>query len=424
MKKKEFRSQRLMDALDKMDETMLISAHSIDTPEKFRALDSARLTSNSPGRQVSNTRRYLAAAACLAIALTIAFSAFFFRGLQDPGHATQPPVASSATAPTDPNRIVGSGTYGSNLFWTVDENGLLTISGTGEMEVLNDWTPWMDHKICHLVVEEGVTSIAPYLFSGYNTLLTVSLPGSVTTIGQNAFHSCREMTELKLSPGLKEIQVGAFGNCRSLPSVTVPQGVETIGSEAFAQCISLEEAVLPESLTGLGPGAFRDCKSLLRIDIPSGVAAIGQETFAGCTQLRKARLSYGVTTICERAFANCENLRSIFLPATLQMIDKEVFDGCNNLDHVYFQGSWKQWENVGIITNTGMVFGPDSWSSGNTNEELICATTHARCSRFCCVGTKHQLCTRCLFTWLNIGSLVLAALAWTIWNRRKNRPRQ
>ena len=122
--------------------------------------------------------------------------------------------------------IVDSGTCGaegdgSNLTWTLDSDGVLTISGSGDMhgyDYGSSGAPWDDSRVKSAVIAEGVTSIGSYAFDDCKSLTSVTIPDSVTSIGDSAF--C---------------------NCKSLTSVTIPDSVTRIGKQAFDYCTSLTD---------------------------------------------------------------------------------------------------------------------------------------------------------------------------------------
>ena len=123
-----------------------------------------------------------------------------------------------------------SGTCGENLTWSLDEDGVLTISGAGDMADYTDSapTPWDARKsaITAVVIESGVTSIGNYAFYRCGNLVELTLPEGLQSIGDNSFHSC----------GL-------------LASVTLPDSVVSLGSNCFSYCYALAELHLSASLT-------------------------------------------------------------------------------------------------------------------------------------------------------------------------------
>ena len=157
----------------------------------------------------------------------------------------------SAAEPT----IVGSGNCGdngANVTWTLDSNGLLTISGTGAMA---------DYETQYDAAGELITT-APW----GDQVKSVSIQNGVTGIGANAFYGCKGLT-----------------------SVTMGSGVTNIGASAFEVCTGLTGIVLPGSVTSIGENAFSNCDGLTAIEIPEGVTALGNSAFFGCGNLKEIR---------------------------------------------------------------------------------------------------------------------------------------
>ena len=164
--------------------------------------------------------------------------------------------------------IVGSGTCGANLTWTVDDRGTLTISGTGAM---TDWTtpdnlPWkqLRYDITEIVISDGVKTIGNLAFCGLQNVKSVSVPQGLTSIGNGAFQNCA-MTGINIPSSVTVIGSEAFYGCAYLKSLTIPEKVESIGDRAFALCSGLETVVIPEELTSIGAGAFSDCSGLVSV---------------------------------------------------------------------------------------------------------------------------------------------------------------
>ena len=141
--------------------------------------------------------------------------------------------------------VIASGTCGYNLTWTLDDEGTLTISGTGEMYNFNtsdQWAPWRSYafQINRVKVNEGVTSIGYNAFFSCDSLTSVEFPESLTSIGNVAFYSCDSLTSVDLSnTGVTSIEYCAFQQCHSLTSVTFPDSLTSIRYSAFFSCDSL-----------------------------------------------------------------------------------------------------------------------------------------------------------------------------------------
>ena len=133
-----------------------------------------------------------------------------------------------------------SGTCGEHLKWKLTDEGVLTITGTGEMQ---DWnrskpSPWhADKSVKQVIIGNGVTTIGSSAFSDCDSLTSVTIPNSVTTIGSGAFEFCFSLTSLTIPNSVTTIGYYAFELCFSLTSLTIPNSVTTIGSGAFSSCI-------------------------------------------------------------------------------------------------------------------------------------------------------------------------------------------
>ena len=176
----------------------------------------------------------------------------------------------------------------------------------------------------HFDVPEGVESINYNAFYNDN-LVSVSLPGSMKTIGQYAFGDCDNLTEIVLSEGIETISEYAFYKCKNLTSVSLPAGLKTIEEGAFYKCEKLGSISFPESVTKIGSGAFAD-SGLTSVTIPKGVTTIEEYTFCVCEELEEVILHDGITTIEGNAFSLCKQLTSIILPEKLETIGEEAFE--------------------------------------------------------------------------------------------------
>ena len=235
--------------------------------------------------------------------------------------------------------IVDSGTCGaegdgSNLTWTLDSEGVLTISGRGGMHGYGpSGAPWHG-RVKSAVIAEGVTSIGWYAFYDCRSLTSVTIPGSVTSIGLYAFYDCRSLTGVTIPDSVTSIGSFAFYDCRSLTSVTIPSGVTSIGAWAFYNCRSLTSVTIPDSVTSIGDWAFSGCNSLASVTIPDSVTSIGGSAFRGCTSLTSVTIPDSVTSIGQHAFQGCESLTSVTIPTSVTSIGGWAFDGCTSLTSV------------------------------------------------------------------------------------------
>ncbi|MBR2735177.1 MAG: leucine-rich repeat domain-containing protein, partial [Clostridia bacterium] len=131
-----------------------------------------------------------------------------------------------------------------------------------------------------IIVPEGVKKINSGFMMGRANLESVEIPpGTVKTIGQNAFNGCRNLNELKIGDGVETIENWAFMGCTSLTSVKIPWSVKNINNCAFYNCSGLETLKLSEGIEVIGEHAFANCASLKSVTIPSSVTLIKKQAF-------------------------------------------------------------------------------------------------------------------------------------------------
>ncbi|MGM9600944.1 MAG: leucine-rich repeat protein, partial [Faecousia sp.] len=129
------------------------------------------------------------------------------------------------------------GSCGSNVTWTLTEDGILTISGKGSMYHGTDTnnSPWAAHadKIQQVIVEEGVTNIGHFSFYKCTNLTSVTLPQSLLVIGNYAFFGCTGLTSITIPESVNTIRTSAFQGCTGLKSITFTGNAPTVGTNAF-----------------------------------------------------------------------------------------------------------------------------------------------------------------------------------------------
>lgn len=121
-------------------------------------------------------------------------------------------------------------------------------------------------EITDLIVPLGITTIGN-AFTGCYGIVSVTIPNSVTKIGNKAFSGCRNLTNINFPNSIMAIGVSAFYGCTSLISVTIPNNVTSIGEYAFRYCKSLTSVTIPNSITSIGKCAFEDSDILTVISL-------------------------------------------------------------------------------------------------------------------------------------------------------------
>jgi hypothetical protein len=126
------------------------------------------------------------------------------------------------------------------------------------------------------------------------------------------------------------IKNAAFEGCRGLTSVTIPDSVTEIGEEGeefwgrsvFGGCSSLTSVTIPNSVTDIWPCAFCGCSGLTSITIPDSVTLIARDAFADCSSLTSVTIGNSVTKIGKFAFYGCSGLTSVTIPDSVTEIAK------------------------------------------------------------------------------------------------------
>lgn len=168
-----------------------------------------------------------------------------------------------------------------------------------------------DTEITDLVIPEGVGQIADYAFYGCKSIKSVTIPGTVTSIGNNSFYGApieslaigsSEILAVNRGTGRNAIPplTNVFGN--QLTTIKVSEGVETIGSYAFYQCSSLKDLTLPSTLLSIGNDAFFGCGALETLTLPSRLVTIGESAFQGASSLKSLDIPTSVRTVGRSAF--------------------------------------------------------------------------------------------------------------------------
>lgn len=156
-----------------------------------------------------------------------------------------------------------NGTCGKALEWVLDDNGVLTISGTGEMfkyHFINESEngglhhtsipPWYEYRdnIKYIKISEGVTSISDCAFYQCENVISVDMSETVEKIGYAAFEDCKKMKSISLSQRIKQINDSTFLGCESISKIVIPHGVKRIETLVFGGCTNLKAIYFPDTV--------------------------------------------------------------------------------------------------------------------------------------------------------------------------------
>ncbi|WP_461257889.1 leucine-rich repeat domain-containing protein [Treponema sp. R80B11-R83G3] len=170
-----------------------------------------------------------------------------------------------------------------------------------------------------ITIPDSVTSIGNYAFSGCTGLTSITVTSS-NTVYRSEGNCVIQISDNKLILGIRtsiipdsvtSIGDSAFSGCSGLTSVTIPDSVTSIGSYAFSGCSGLTSVTIPDSVVSIGSNAFQYCSGLTSVTIGNGVTSIGYYAFQYCSGLTSVTIGNGVTSIGSYAFYYCSGLASI-----------------------------------------------------------------------------------------------------------------
>lgn len=262
---------------------------------------------------------------------------------------------------------VQGGTCGTDVSWTLSEDGLLTISGTGR---INDYAKalWDSEDVSNIVVGEGITYIGEKVFSYLFDVESLVLPSTIQEIGTDAF-----MNTFVKNLHIKDIRSWCnidFSNSSSNPmgeniyidsvltnNIIIPYGIETIKPMVFAGG-NYESVIIPSTVKTIGDAAFSG-STLRQISIPYGVTEIGNSAFSCCYSLYNVQIANSVTTIGHNAFIECFSLKEIYIPEGIVVIGEDAFSGSGL-------------ENINVSENNLYYSSVDGVLFNKSKDELIC----------------------------------------------------
>ena len=196
-------------------------------------------------------------------------------------------------------------------------------------------------QFAYIVNNDGTITITVYTGSGGNVVIPAMINGlPVTSIGDyGVFAYDSSLTSVTIPDSVTSIGNEAFFACSNLTNVTMGNDVTRIGSLAFADCSSLANVTIPHNVTDIEESAFIDCSNLTSVTIPDNIINIAAYTFEYCSGLTNVTIGRGVSNIGGDAFASCESLTNVIIPDNVTSIQDGAFAGCSNLTGVYFEGN-------------------------------------------------------------------------------------
>lgn len=306
------------------------------------------------------------------------------------------------------------------MAWSIDENGTLTLSGSGEVKSNSALSAYSD-SVKAIIIENGLTSINYSVFGGYTNLKTVTISESITSIGNYVFDACPNLENIDVNTenqyyssengilfNKDKTELITYPRGKSEQSYTVPDSVTNIAVNSFEGCSSLTSVILPDTLKGIGDYAFFGCVNLTSLVIPSSVISIGEKAVGsyeyGEFFFGKGYAGYPVTIYGHKGSAAetyaLENnqvnkdksfdMKVTFMAyeindgkavitdctpydggstgltilnsvenCSLNEISANAFTACNNLTDVYYGGSEAEWNKLTINSDNSNLTNAD-----------------------------------------------------------------
>ena len=198
-----------------------------------------------------------------------------------------------------------------------------------------------------LFVPNGITAIENSALYENTKITEVYFPGTVQSVGQQAFRGCSGLTKVVFAEGVEVLDSQAFALCANLTDVSLPNTLTTINQNCFRQSSQLVNVNLPESLQTIGMYAFAQT-GLTSVVVPSGLQDMDEDIFRACPALRTAIISEGITKVPNGMFRSCQALESIELPEGITEICDFAFDTCTSLTHVDFPSTLVEIKKAGF----------------------------------------------------------------------------
>ena len=223
------------------------------------------------------------------------------------------------------------GAEGDNLTWTLNEDGVLTITGTGMMADYTDSngecdSPWYIYResINSIVIDGNITCIGNYAFYGCSKITNIAINSQIGPVGDYAFYGCSSLTSIVLPENVWRIGCYAFSGCNGLTSITMPASVR-IYSEAFDGCSSITNATLTK-----GTGVVSDYTD----NRSASVNYYGWTPWLESKQSSiMVTIGDEITHIGKNAFYHCDNLADLIMPASVSF-GIQAFSGCTGIKNV------------------------------------------------------------------------------------------
>lgn len=232
-----------------------------------------------------------------------------------------------------------SGSSSKNIFGSSSDSTLKYITLHRNTTTIGSYALYGCKTLTGISHSDGVVALGGYAMAGCVELVKYRFAPYTQSVGNNAFASDTKLGSVTNFENTKVSQVAqnVFSQCSSLISISLPNTITAIGDRAFEGCSKLTSMDLSKTkTTTIGTSAFASCGNLGTIIFPTTLTIIGTSAFKDDTNLRSVQnLEKTIVSIINKnAFLECKNLSSVKLPQTLSTLGESAFEGCSNLTAV------------------------------------------------------------------------------------------
>ena len=230
---------------------------------------------------------------------------------------------SGLTSVSIPNSVTSIGN--SAFYYCI---GLTSVNIPNSVTSIENWAFSYCSGLTSVTIPNSVTYIGGHAFYRCSGLTSVTIPNSVTTIGESAFADCSSLNSINVASGnthyssidgvlYNYVQDTLIECPGARTSLTIPNSVTSIGNNAFLYCRGLTSITIPNSVTSIGNDAFYYCRGLTSITIPNSVTSIGNNAFSYCRDLTSVKCLASIPpSIGNNSFQNISDTCTLTVPCS------------------------------------------------------------------------------------------------------------
>lgn len=222
---------------------------------------------------------------------------------------------------------------------TDKEITLIGYQGEEKNLVIPEWITIGSDKYHVTALGKTADNRDDYWFSGIGDIVTITIPSSVTSIEgfgswYGGFIGCSKLEKIEVgkdNPSYETDEAGVLYNkgktelicCpQRKQEVSIPESVSRLGQRAFVKCSSLVSITIPNSVTRVESWCFEGCSSLTSITIPNSVSELGQNAFEGCSSLTSITIPDSVRGVGPSLFLDCSSLKDLYCEGGQEQWDR------------------------------------------------------------------------------------------------------